>query len=263
LFGDLEMAAEIISDNVKTAYDEFYQKHDEAWRMLSAKYKAQHIIDVCKGHSFTKVLEVGAGDGSILKLLADQNFAPEYCAVEISESGVEHIISRNIANLKSVQIFDGYKLPFEDNSFDLIILSHVLEHVEHERLLLRELKRVARYCVIEVPRDYKAGVDNRIKHFLAYGHINVYTPTSLRYLLRTEGFEIEADLTSMIEPEVTKFNTYVNQKKPKSVVNDLKISTEYAVKSGLVNLFGKKMSEKLANAYTVLCKKADHQLEIF
>lgn len=257
------MAAEIVSDNVKTAYDEFYNKHDEAWRMLSAKYKAQHIIDVCKGHSFNKVLEVGAGDGSILKLLADQNFAPEYYAVEISESGVEHIKSRNITNLKSVQIFDGYKLPFGDNSFDLIILSHVLEHVEHERLLLRELKRVARYCVIEVPRDYKAGVDNRIKHFLAYGHINVYTPTSLRYLLRTEGFEIEADLTSMIEPEVTKFNTYVNQKKPKSMVTDLKISTEYAIKNSLVSLFGKKMSEKMANAYTVLCKKADHQLEIF
>ncbi|MDB5145805.1 MAG: class SAM-dependent methyltransferase [Mucilaginibacter sp.] len=257
------MAAEIISDNVKTAYDEFYQKHDEAWRMLGARYKAQHIIDVCKGHKFNKVLEVGAGDGSILKLLSDQNFAPEYHAVEISESGVEHIKARNIASLKSVQIFDGYHLPFDDDSFDLIILSHVLEHVEHERLLLRELKRVARYSVIEVPRDYKAGVDNKIKHFLAYGHINVYTPTSLRYLLRTEGFEIEADLTSMIEPEVTKFNTYVNQKKPKSLITDLKISTEYAIKSGLVNLFGKKMSEQLANAYTVLCKKADHQLEIF
>src|ERR1700744_1188962 len=225
------MAAEIVSDNVKTAYDEFYNKHDEAWRMLSAKYKAQHIIDICKGHSFAKVLEVGAGDGSILKLLAEQNFAPEYHAVEISESGVEHIKARNIANLRSVQIFDGYRLPFEDNSFDLIILSHVLEHVEHERLLLRELKRVAKYCVIEVPKDYKEGVDNKIKHFLAYGHINMYTPTSLRYLLRTEGFEVEADLTSMIEPEVTKFNTHVNQKKPESFIGDLKISAEFLVKN--------------------------------
>src|ERR1700754_1767487 len=233
------MQPSAISDNVKTAYDEFYQKHDEAWRMLGAKYKAQHIIDVCKGRDFHKVLEVGAGDGSILKLLADQNFAPEYHAVEISESGVEHIKARNIANLKSVQIFDGYHLPFEDNSFDLIILSHVLEHVEHERLLLRELKRVARYCVIEVPRDYKAGVENKIKHFLAYGHINVYTPTSLRYLLMTEGFEIENDLTSMIEPEVTKFNTYINQKKPKSLVTDLKINAEYAVQNALVSILGK------------------------
>src|SRR6202007_1138437 len=166
-----------------------------------------------KGHTFNKILEVGAGDGSILKYLSDQHFAPEYHAVEISDSGVEDIKQRNIPGVKSVQMFDGYHLPFADNSFDLIILSHVLEHVEHERLLLRELKRVAEYCVIEVPRDYKDGVDSRIKHFLAYGHINVYTPTLLRYLLRTEGFEIEKDLTSMIEPEVTKFNTYVNQRK--------------------------------------------------
>jgi len=252
-----------ISDNVKTAYDEFYEKHDEAWRMLGAKYKAQHIIDVCRGRDFRKVLEVGAGDGSILKLLADADFAPEYHAVEISESGVEHIKTRDIKNLKSVALFDGYKLPFDDNSFDLIILSHVLEHVEHERVLLRELKRVARHYVIEVPLDYRTGVDKRIKHFLAYGHINVYTPTSLRYLLNTEGFEVEDDLTSLIEPEVTKFNTYINQKKSKSIITDLKIAAEYTVKNSLGKIFGKKIDEQLANAYTVLCKKADKHLEIF
>lgn len=257
------MQKNTISGDVKTAYDEFYQKHDEAWRMLGAKFKAQHIIDVCKGHNFKKVLEVGAGDGSILKYLSDANFAPEYHAVEISDSGVAHILSRKIKGVSSVQEFDGYKLPFDGDSFDLIILSHVLEHVEHERLLLREIKRVAKHCVIEVPRDYKPGVDKRIKHFLAYGHINVYTPTSLRYLLHTEGLEVEKDLTSMIEPEVTKFNTYVNQKRAKSLVTDLKIGAEYAVKGALAKLFGKKMSEQLANAYTVLCKRADNQAKIF
>ncbi|MDP9048571.1 MAG: class I SAM-dependent methyltransferase [Bacteroidota bacterium] len=257
------MSEHTISGNVKDAYDEFYQQHDEAWRMLGAKYKAQHIVDVCKGHKFSKVLEVGAGDGSIMKLLADQHFASEYHAVEISESGVGHILSRNINNLLSVQLFDGYKLPFDDSSFDLIILSHVLEHVEHERILLREIRRVARHCIIEVPLDYRKGVDKRIKHFLAYGHINVYTPTSLRYLLGTEGFEVEADLTSIIEPEVTKFNTYVNQKKTKSLIRDLKISLEFAVKNTLTKLFGKKLDEKFANAYTVLCKKADQQVNIF
>jgi len=257
------MADQIISGNVKTAYDEFYEKHDEAWRMLGAKYKAQHIIDVSAGRTFKKVLEVGAGDGSILKYLADANFAPEYHAVEISESGVEHIKARKIAGLKSVQLFDGYKLSFDDNSFDLVILSHVLEHVEHERILLRELKRVARHCIIEVPLDYRAGVDKRIKHFLAYGHINVYTPTSLRYLLSTEGFVMEDDLTSIIPPEVTKFNTYVNQKKPKNILKDIKIGAEFALKDGLGKVFGRKMNEKLANAYTILCKKADQHLEIF
>jgi hypothetical protein len=122
---------------------------------------------------------------------------------------------------------------------------------------------VAKRCVIEVPRDYKAGVDTRIKHFLAYGHINVYTPSSLRYLLSTEGFEIENDLTSMIEPEVTRFNAYVNQKKTKSLLKNIRIAAEYSVKQALSKLMGKKVREQFANAYTVLCKKADHQPELF
>jgi len=256
------MAEQIISGNVKEAYDEFYQKHDEAWRMLGAKYKAQHIIDVCKGHTFKKVLEVGAGDGSILKYLSGAGFAAEYHALEISESGVTHIKEANIPGVKSVQLFDGYVLPFEDDSFELVILSHVLEHVEHERVLLREIKRVAKECLIEVPLDYRFGIDNRIKHFLAYGHINMYTPTSLRYLLMTEGFEIENDLTSLISPEVTKFNTYVNQKRPKSVVTNMKIGAEYVIKNSLGNIFGKKINEKLANAYTVLCKRSGGQVNI-
>ncbi|QJD95533.1 class I SAM-dependent methyltransferase [Mucilaginibacter robiniae] len=257
------MAHEQLSGNVKTAYDEFYKKHDEAWRMLGAKYKAQHIMQVCQGRTFNKVLEVGAGDGSILQILSEHNFAPEYQAVEISESGVQYIQARQIKNLQSVQVFDGYHLPFADDSFDLIILSHVLEHVEHERLLLREIKRVAKMCVIEVPRDYKAGVDARLQHFLAYGHINMYTPTLLRYLLRTEGFEVITDLTSMIEPEVTRFNTYINQKKAKSFVTDVKIAAEFTAKKVMGSLMGKKKQEELANAYTILCSKTARQTEIF
>jgi ubiquinone/menaquinone biosynthesis C-methylase UbiE len=257
------MDEKVISTNVKAAYNEFYQKHDVAWRMLGARFKVQHIIDVCKGQQFNTVLEVGAGDGSILKLLSEQNFAPGYDAVEISDSGVGLIKTAGIKNLRSVQEFDGYKLPFGDDSFDLIILSHVLEHVEHERMLLREIKRVAKMVVIEVPLDYRTGVDKRIKHFLAYGHINVYTPTSLRYLLGTEGFEVVNDLTSMIEPEVTRFNTYINQNKNKNLLTSIKITAEYTLKNLVAGIMGKKKREGLANAYTVLCKKADHQPELF
>jgi ubiquinone/menaquinone biosynthesis C-methylase UbiE len=252
----------IISGSVKTAYDSFYEKHDEAWRMLGAKYKAQHIIDVCKDISHKSVLEVGAGDGSILKLLADSNFAEEYSAVEISESGVEHIRARDIKNLKSVQIFDGYHLPFGDDEFDLVILSHVLEHVEHERLLLREIRRVAKICLIEVPIDYRFGVDHRIKHFLGYWHINMYTPTSLRYLLLTEGFKVVNDLTSMIEPEVTRFYKFAPPYK-KSPLVSLKISMEYSLKKILCSLGGKKATEKFASAYTVLCTKEEHKPQLF
>ncbi|RYE26970.1 MAG: class I SAM-dependent methyltransferase [Sphingobacteriaceae bacterium] len=245
------------------AYDNFYANHDEAWRMLGARYKAKNIIDVCRGENFIKVLEVGAGDGSILYYLDQQQFAPELYAIEISESGVKHIKSRNLTSVKEVQVFDGYHIPYADQEFDLVILAHVLEHVEFERMLLRELKRVARFVLIEVPRDYRFGVDKRINHFLAYGHINMYTPSSLRYLLRSEGFKILADKTSMIEPEVTRFNTFINQKKPKSFLQNLKITAEYQLKTILNQLLGKKFQEKTASAYTVLCSSAEDKAQIF
>ncbi|MGI4804123.1 MAG: class I SAM-dependent methyltransferase [Janthinobacterium lividum] len=266
-FGTKSYFSKLMAQNptsgIIDAYSDFYENHDEAWRMLGAKYKAQNIADVCRGKQFAKVLEVGAGDGSILYYLDQQHFATELYAIEISESGVDHIKSRNLKSVKEVQIFDGYHIPYADQEFDLVILAHVLEHVEYERMLLRELKRVSKFQVIEVPRDYRFGVDQRINHFLAYGHLNVYTPSSLRYLLRSEGFKILADKTSMITPEVTRFNTFINQKKQKSLLKNLKITAEYQLKTILNRLLGKKFQEKLASAYTVLCSSSEEKTQIF
>lgn len=253
----------MLTHNLKTAYDDFYTHSDTAWRMLGAKYKAQNMTDVCRSIQPENVLEVGAGDGSILHYLNEWNFGKNLYALEIAESGVALIKERQLSNLRDVQTFDGYHIPYPDNHFDLVILAHVLEHVEHERLLIRELKRVARYIVIEVPRDYRYDVDRRIKHFLDYGHINMYTPTLLRFLLKSEGLEIIADKTSLTPPEVNYFNEFVNRKAPKSVTKKMKITLEYHLKNSLGRLFGKKKREQYANAYTVLTKKSDQHLEIF
>jgi ubiquinone/menaquinone biosynthesis C-methylase UbiE len=256
------MSEEIISADVKQAYDEFYAGRDEQWRMLGAKYKAKNIVDVCFGQTFTKVLEVGAGDGSILHYLSEWNTFPEMHALEISQSGLEQINKRALKNVKSAGVFDGYHIPFDDNEFDLVILAHVLEHVEFERMLLREIRRVSKYLIIEVPCDYRYGVDLRMKHFLDYGHINMYTPTSLRFLVQSEGFEILNDKVSMIEPEVSKFNAFVNQKKSKSFFRQFRIDAEYFIKQLIIIFSGRKRLESFANAYTILLRKKG-DLDIF
>ena len=163
-------------------------------------------MSVTKGLSFKKVLEVGSGDGSILQELDQQNFAEELYSVEISKSGVEAIKAKNISSLKEVKLFDGYKVPFEDQSFDLVILTHVLEHVEFERLLLRELKRLAKHQVIEVPKDYRFGVDKKLEHFLSYGHINMYTPSSLKFLVKSEGFRVLQELNGLYSKSNFTYN---------------------------------------------------------
>jgi ubiquinone/menaquinone biosynthesis C-methylase UbiE len=253
----------MLSNDVKSAYDKFYEDNDDAWRMLGASSKAKNITDVCKEIKPQKVLEVGAGDGSILHFLNEWGFGKELYALEIAESGVEVIRKRQLANLVEAKTFDGYKIPYADDTFDLIILAHVLEHVEHERILLRELKRVAKYIVIEVPLDYRFGIDKRMKHFLDYGHINMYTPTAIRFLLQSEGLEIMADKTSLTPTETTKFNEFINRKQSKTATKILKIELEYWLKHLFGVFLGKKKQEQFANAYTVLTKKSSQNLQIF
>lgn len=253
----------MLSEEVKSAYDNFYTQTDTTWRMLGAESKAKNIIAVCKSINPVKVLEVGAGDGSILHYLNEWDFGKELYALEIADTGVGLIKERGLSRLKEVQSFDGYKIPYADDSFDLVILAHVLEHVEHERILLRELKRIAKNIVIEVPLDYRFGVDKRIKHFLDYGHINMYTPTSLRFLLKTEGLEIVADQVSLTPASTIKFNEFVNKKTPKSFTKNLRIELEYRIKMAAGILLGKKRQETFANAYTVLTTKSSQTLQIF
>ncbi len=49
---------------------------------------------------------------------------------------------------------DIHNMPFENNTFDVILCNHVLEHVENDILALKEIKRVLKksgYSILQVP----------------------------------------------------------------------------------------------------------------
>jgi ubiquinone/menaquinone biosynthesis C-methylase UbiE len=212
-----------ISANLDAAYNEYYGEDISEWRELGAKYKAENIVRVCGAHRFRKVLECGAGEGSILHFLDAARCFDELHAIEISDSGIARINDRRLASLESVQKFDGYVIPFPDDAFDMAYCSHVIEHVEHPRLLLRELKRVSRFQVFEVPLDYTVDVDKKVAQFVSFGHINVYTPATFKFLLRSEGFEIVTEHLSQVANDVVRYNMYVNQKRVKNVVREARL----------------------------------------
>jgi len=179
-----------VSKDLKKSYAGQYTGSEAEWRMLGAKYKALNILELTKDIEPKKVCEVGCGEGSILKWLSDSDFAEQLYGIDISESGIEKTYEKRIKNVIELKVFDGYNIPYPDHFFDLVVCSHVLEHVEHPRLLLREIKRVSRYQVFEVPVDFSFYVDKKAAHFLNYGHINIYTPGLFRFLLLSESFSL-------------------------------------------------------------------------
>jgi len=170
-------------------YRDYYAEGESEWRWLGAIDKANNIRALCKNLSINSVIEIGAGEGSILKRLSELNFAQEFYACEISQTGVEAIKKRNIEQLIDCFLFDGNTISYDNKSFDLAVLSHVIEHVEYPRQLLYEARRVAKYVFVEVPLDDTIRLP-RDFIFDRVGHLNSYSPKTIRRLLQTCNLEV-------------------------------------------------------------------------
>jgi ubiquinone/menaquinone biosynthesis C-methylase UbiE len=240
------------NDEILSAYNDRYSESTEEWRRIGSIGKAKNISEVIKNLSFENVIEIGAGDGNILKLLSEKNIGSNLTAVEVSDSAIQQIQKKNIKNLTNILKYDGYVLPFRNREFDLAICSHVLEHVEYPRKLLREIKRISKYQVFEIPVDYSRNVDKKVKHFLSYGHINIFNPPLFRFLLKSEGFDIVNEKSSLYENIVFRFMYRTNNLKYVTIL----------IKKILWKLFPIMMKIK-PNTYTTLTKDNGQNLRIF
>ena len=99
------------------------------------------------------LVEIGCGDGALLAAL--RGLAPVFDGFELSAPAAE-LARRALPDARRIEAFDGFEVPAEDDSYDLAILSHVLEHVPVPLPLLAEAARVAHEVLVEVPLE-----DNR------------------------------------------------------------------------------------------------------
>ena len=96
-----------------------------------------------------KVLDVGMGVGYGMNLLSIK--AKEVYAVDVDEKAVQactqNVLGKN-PKVKELKLYDGYKLPYKDNYFDIVTCVDVVEHVEDYDKFIDELLRVAKRAVV-------------------------------------------------------------------------------------------------------------------
>lgn len=81
--------------------------------------------------------------------------APELCFMKRFEKikTLDYITGDIESPLAKVKM-DIHQIPFPENSFDVIFCNHVLEHVQDDRLAVREIKRVLKpggWAILQVP----------------------------------------------------------------------------------------------------------------
>lgn len=112
---------------------------------LGSYLKYSEATELMAGASIKRVLDVGCNHGSVEAMFHMQH--PD--AVNSTQLDGIDIADEAIATAKELQLtncnfqsYDGNTIPFEDNTFDLVVLVEVIEHVVDKDALFQEISRV-------------------------------------------------------------------------------------------------------------------------
>jgi methionine biosynthesis protein MetW len=96
----------------------------------------------------TKVLDVGSGDGQLLKLL-EATRSVDGRGIEISQKGVNESVARGLSVVQGNADTDLVDYP--DDAFDYVILSQTLQATYRPRHVVEELLRIGRKAIVSFP----------------------------------------------------------------------------------------------------------------
>ncbi len=164
--------------------------------MLTIDFKR---LNIQKHH---RILDLGCGEGrhAISAYLLSE--AMHVVAVDLSKADINtaNVRLQEFANKGSEQqcdifIADGLKLPFLDNSFDIVICSEVLEHIPNYKSMLQEINRVIKsegVLAISVPRAWPEHICwwlSTAYHQVKGGHVRIFNATNLKKEIENQSFE--------------------------------------------------------------------------
>lgn len=148
-----------------------------------SRHQRRLILKLARRLEFRSVLDVGCGQGSLLRALLAQRPDIEPHGVDISQSAIE--LARRKVPHGTFQLLDlvHEALP---RTYDLVICSEVLEHIVEDVAAMRNLEKMTGGHLIVTT------IQGRMRSFEAgeVGHVRNYERGELVAKLATAGFDI-------------------------------------------------------------------------
>ena len=125
--------------NDKSLVQSFYESHHKDGQRLN-----QSFLENTRGPLFSdwigtnkKILDLGGRDGTLTKYFIKKNHVT---LADIDENALEY--AKKNYKVEAMKVDLNQSLPFKDDSFDVVVMAEVLEHLPYPNITLGEIKRV-------------------------------------------------------------------------------------------------------------------------
>ena len=144
----------------------------------------QFISGFVNSFGYTSVLDVGAGTGRALGWLRSRHPRLDVRGIEPVNALIDQAVQNGVSK-GAILRASGEKLPFKDESFDVVCETGVLHHVREPKKVVGEMMRVARRAIF-------LSDNNRFAHGHLLSRLGKLTLYKLRlwnlaYLIKTRG----------------------------------------------------------------------------
>lgn len=148
-----------------------------------------------------RVLEVGCGTGIFLRSLKHYRPDLEAFGCDISKTAIDTAKENKEQNIY-YEVADAHVLPYEERTFDIVVMMDVLEHLELIEVVLQQVKRVLKekgvfYLLVPCEANkftlhwlmWKLKIGHNLKKRYA-GHIQRFTRKDIHKFIKDAGFKI-------------------------------------------------------------------------
>jgi len=180
--------------------------HAERKTKLASKYRLRRrtrevlkIINKYLKADDPKILDLGTADGLMLSEIKKQLPKSDCVGIELSKELIESCRDKNIKIVQG----DVQNLPFKDESFDIVIATAIIEHLDHPMKLLEEAHRVLRpggILILTTPNPFFEKIADFIGHTEKEIHQTTFGLKKLKTYFKKTNFQILETKRFMISP---------------------------------------------------------------